>query len=105
MAGYTPQNRGNKTTNRTGPNVSRKLRAAGWNISPSARKYREKGIFVSAGGNHVWILVDLGDSSKNVDVAKAMTTQLSTWDCVSGGVRWTQPGNGGHCSIRFDYQR
>lgn len=104
MAGKLPQNRGNKTTSRVGTTMSRKLRAAGWNISPSARKHRYDGIFVSAQGDHVCILVDLGVDQRNREGARQMAAQLVGWDCVPDVVRVSESPETGACFIQFTYQ-
>lgn len=76
MASSLMQNRGNKSSNRIGSTVSRKLRAAGWNISPAGRKYRYDGIYVSAQGDSVNVMVDLGLASKNLRVAEGISAEL-----------------------------
>lgn len=86
MAGYLPQGRGNKTTNRTGSNVSRKLKAAGFNISPAARKYRYEGIFVSAQGDHVSVMVDLGRADRNLALGNQIAEFLVMLDCCASPV-------------------
>lgn len=64
MAGYQPKNRGNRSTNRVGATVSRRLRAADWNISPSARKYKADGMFVTGHGDSVTVLMDFGVATR-----------------------------------------
>lgn len=91
MAGYLPQNRGNKSASRPGPLVSRKLRAAGWNVSPSARRHDFDGIFVSAQGDSVSVWVRLGSPERNASVALSIELELSVWGQV-GNVHRTQSG-------------
>lgn len=105
MAGITPQNRGNKSATRTGATVSRKLRAMGWNISPAARKYKAEGIFVSAQGDYVSILVDLGNAAKNREIAAQLRAEIeaSPWGPAACGGR--DDAMNGFSFVRFDYVR
>lgn len=104
MSGFVPRNRGNKGSNRTGVTVSRRLRAAGWNISPSGRKYKSEGIFVSAGCNLVTVLFDLGIDAKNARLARKMADELE-------GLGWavdvqvTLPEGTGAAFIHFEYRK
>jgi len=78
MSGYRPANRGNRTpsTVRHGQRVSRKLIAMGWKISPAARKHRYDGVFVSAAGDFVSVMVDLGLRDRNARTAEAIAAQV-----------------------------
>jgi len=105
MAGYTPQNRGNKGTNRLGAVVSRKLRAAGWNISPAARRHRHDGIYVSAQDNHVSIVLDLGLPQRNTQVMLKMAQELAAWPGTSEEIRLSSPEGTDACFIHFTYNR
>lgn len=77
MAGSLPRNRGNRSPNRLGSVVSRRLRKDGWNISPAARRYRAQGIFVRGMDAYVSVLVDLGSRSETEALALAET--VKTW--------------------------
>lgn len=79
MAGALPRNRGNRSTNRVGSTVSRRLRAAGWNVSPSARKFKYDGMFVTGHGDSVSVLMDFGLDAKNLRVAKAVQLEMAGW--------------------------
>jgi hypothetical protein len=79
MAGYRPKNRGNRSTNRVGSTVSRRLRAAGWNISPSARKYKADGMFVTGHGDSVTVLVDFGLADRNMKATEGVSAELANW--------------------------
>ncbi len=79
MAGALPRNGGNKSANRVGPTVSRRLRAAGWNVSPAARKFKHDGMFVSARDNFVTVLLDLGIEFKNKRYAGDVEATVRTW--------------------------
>jgi hypothetical protein len=83
MSGYLPQNRGNKTVHRTGSTVSRRLRAAGFNISPSARKHLYSGMFVSAAEDYASVLFDLGDEMRNREASAEVYQLVGTWERVS----------------------
>lgn len=101
MTSQLMSNRGNKNTDRTGTTVSRKLRAAGWNISPSARKYSYPGIYVSAQGASVTILVDLSSSAENYRVAMAMSGELIGWGGAAA-IRVSDSAAGARF-VRFTY--
>ena len=103
MAGVVPQNRGNRSATRIGSAMSRKLRTAGWNISPSGRKHKHEGIFVSAQGDHVSILVDLGYYGKNVHTADLIFSDIIKWGCVPENARLSTSDQ--VCFIHFEYQR
>jgi hypothetical protein len=79
MAGVLPRNRGNRSTNRVGATVSRRLRAAGWNVSPSARKYKHAGMFVTGHGDSVTVLVDFELDAKNKRVADGVAAEMRGW--------------------------
>lgn len=83
MAGALPRNRGNRSSNRTGSTVSRRLRAAGWTISAPARKHRYPGVFVSTAGDHVSVYVDTDNESRNDRFAADLVAELATWPQVS----------------------
>lgn len=86
MPGYRPANRGNRTpsTARVGQRVSRKLKAAGWKVSPAARKNRYDGMFVSAMGDFVSVLFDLGSPTDNKMCGESLAEQMRTWPQASG---------------------
>lgn len=79
MAGFRPSNNGNRSTNRVGATVSRRLRAAGWNVSPSARKFQADGMFVTGHGDSFSVLVDFGLNAKNLRVANGVAAEIGTW--------------------------
>lgn len=83
MAGYLPRNRGNRSTDRTGAVVSRRLRAAGFNISPAARKHKANGIFVSGYKGGATVLVDLGRTGANRATATDIFDRVADWPQVS----------------------
>src|SRR5262245_15806782 len=83
VAGLLPQNRGNKSTHRTGATVSRRLRAADFNISPAARKHRHAGMFVSAQGDHCSVWIDLDLDARNERVMGEVVETLRTWTEVT----------------------
>lgn len=83
MAGALPRNGGNKSAIRVGPTVSRRLRAADFNVSPSARRYKADALTVAARGYHISILVDLGLATKNSRVANEIRHELATWPQAS----------------------
>lgn len=103
MAGALPRNGGNKTANRVGSAVSRRLRAAGWNISPSARKYKADGMFVSAAGDNVTVLLDFGLASKNKRYAGGVEATVRPW-AETGDVDITVLEDGA-VFVRFTYGR
>lgn len=59
--------------------VSRRLRAAGFNISPSTRKHRYDGIFVSGQGGHASVLLDLGSHGINRRVVFHIMDEIKRW--------------------------
>lgn len=63
--------------------ISRRLRAANWVISPSARKHRHPGVFVTGAGSHANVLVDTGVDVRNEWVADGIVAELKTWSQVS----------------------
>lgn len=101
MAGALPQNRGNRSTNRTGTTVSRRLRAAGWNVSPSARKYKADGMFVTGFEDSATVLLDFGVASKNMRLADEVAAEIQTWP-QAFDVRIEAAGDGA-VFVRFDY--
>lgn len=94
MAGYLPQNRGNKSTSRPGPAVSRRLRRMGWNISPSARRHDFDGIFVVAQGDRVTIQISSGDMARNVDSGADLAQDLTNMVGMSRVTTWQSPDTG-----------
>ncbi len=97
-----PRNNGNRSTNRVGATVSRRLRAANWNISPAARKYKASGMFVTGfPDGSVTVLVDLGLDAKNVRVADQVAAELRTWDQVTGVA--VSPSETGAVFVRLNY--
>lgn len=102
MAGYRPKNRGNRSTNRVGATVSRRLRAADWNVSPSARKYKADGMFVTGHGDSVTVLMDFGVAAKNQRVAEGVAATVRGWPQVSGFVS-IDPLEDGAVFVRFTY--
>lgn len=103
MAGYLPQNRGNRSPKRTGAIVSRKLKAAGFNISPAARKYKYEGIFVSAQGDYVSILVDLGDRDRNLVAANEIAAAVCTMKINDNPVNTRRTEGLDSMRVTFDY--
>ena len=83
MAGALPRNRGNRSSNRTGSTVSRRLRAAGWTISAPARKHRYPGVFVSTAGDQVAVYVDTDLEVRNDRLAADLVAELAAWPQVS----------------------
>lgn len=79
MSGMRPANRGNRSANRTGTAVSRKLRAAGFNIAPSALRHLREVTTVSAYGDNVSILVDMGLAAKNRRYSGELVAELLGW--------------------------
>lgn len=79
MAGYRPQNGGNKSTQRYGVTVSRRLRTAGINVSPAARRYQHLGVFVAGRGDYISILVDLGTQERSKGVAEEIAEIVRGW--------------------------
>src|SRR5215470_1232186 len=67
-----------------GPVVSRRLRVADVNVSPSARRYRHEGIFVRAVGDMVSVLIDLGSDRRNHEARILVEETISSWPQVSG---------------------
>jgi hypothetical protein len=79
MAGYLNAP-GNKTTDRTGANASRKLKAAGFNVSPAARRYSHDGLFVTGRQGRVSVLVSLGQGAQgNLKAAADIAALARTW--------------------------
>lgn len=100
MAGYRPQNNGNRSPLRTGSTVSRRLRAAGFNVSPAARKHRHPGLFVSAMGDTISVLVDTDLDDHNERVAAELRDVVATWPEAQG---WTTTHISGAVLIHFTY--
>lgn len=102
MAGYLPRNHGNRSGNRIGSTVSRRLGAAEWNISPSGNKFQRPGIYVSAAGDLVSILVDLDNHHENRVAAAGILAEVWGWEQVSDaeGICHNEDGS---WSVRFTY--
>ncbi|PPS89576.1 hypothetical protein [Streptomyces sp. MH60] len=79
MSGYRPQNRGNKKELRLGPGVTRRLKAAGVNVSPNAAKHTRYGIFVSARGEYISVYVDLGGEDAVREAAQEIARIVTSW--------------------------
>lgn len=104
MAGALPRNRGNRSANRVGATVSRRLRAADWNVSPSAHKYKRDGMFVTGRGDRVTVLLDFGIESKNLRLAEGVAATVRGWDQVNGAVSIDLLEDGA-AFVRFTYGR
>jgi len=98
MSGYRPQNSGNRSAQRLGPTISRRLRAAGWNVSPAARKHKADGIYVSAMGDFISVLVDLG--GRSAGEAQALAETVRGWGCVP-----QVKDEAGYSLVHFTYGR
>lgn len=83
MSGVRPANRGNRSANRIGSVVSRRLRAAGWNIAPAAMRHKRDVTTVSAQGNRVSVLADTGLDGRNLRIAKGILNDVACWPEVS----------------------
>lgn len=79
MSGVVPANRGNRSPNRTGALVSRKLRRAGWNIAPASLRHRRDVTTVAAMGDYVSVLADTGLISRNRRIADGISAEVSSW--------------------------
>ncbi|QCX75726.1 hypothetical protein C9F11_10230 [Streptomyces sp. YIM 121038] len=100
MAGRLPAP-GNKRPERYGATVSRRLRAAGWRVSPSAARHQRDGIYVRAAGDFVSVLIDLPDHAA---VGERIAGEVRSWGMepeVSNdsheGMTWTK--------VRFTYRK
>lgn len=91
---------GNKTPNRTGPVVSRRLRAAGFNISPSAARNVRDGITVAARGDMISVLIDLPGANRS-EIARDIATVAASWP--EAGL--VQVSDGDATFVRFAYGR
>jgi hypothetical protein len=104
MAGLLPQNRGNKSATRIGPVVARRLKKAGINVSSAARKGRSQGIFVSARGDRISVLIDLDRPEPIIsEQASEIAAVVTSWGLTPeisvrkvesgfiGNVRFTHP--------------
>lgn len=79
MSGYRPHP-GNRSTPRFGVSISRRLRAAGYNIMPSARKHKAPGVTVSqAGGDFASVLIDIDGAARRARLADEMTELITSW--------------------------
>jgi hypothetical protein len=104
MPGYRPANRGNRTPNRVGTVVSRRLRAAGVNVSPSARKYRCPGIFVSTMGSYTSIMIDLLNDAQNDAAADDILSVIRDMVQVVDPYLSGRENSGDPLYVRFDYK-
>lgn len=103
MAGALPKNNGNKTANRIGATVSRRLRSAGIRVSPAADRYRREGTFVAARGDLVSVLVSTGDRASNTATAARVLCAASHWPQVHDfEIEKTEDGS---CFVWFTYGR
>lgn len=100
MTGSLRRNSGNKSANRVGPVVSRRLRAAGFNISPSAARNVRDGITVAARGDCVSVLVDLPGTVRSV-IAQEIAAAVAAWP-QAGPVKVSE---GDATFVRFTYGR
>lgn len=101
MSGYRPANRGNKTTTRIGSTVSRKLRAAGWNIAPAAMRHKRDVTTVSAQGRRVSVLADTGLEGRNLRIARGILDEVACWPEVDDTDLTVSET--GAVFVRFDY--
>lgn len=105
MSGYRPQNRGNKTTARTGPVVTRRLKAAGINVSPAANKYNREGVYVSARGQHVSVFIDLPGEDNVTAVADEVVKAVTSWGIPADRRLTRHDIDGGHtATVTFTYK-
>jgi hypothetical protein len=81
--------------------VSRRLRAAGFTISPAARRYVAQGVFVRAHENRVSVTVDLGVDS--VDVAAEIAAEIASWGFLSMVTKDEHEGET-WATVRFTYE-
>lgn len=79
MAGYLSQNKGNRSNTRFGSAASRRLRSAGYNISPAARRHRHDGIFVAGRGDYISVLVDLPGTDRCARAAEEIAATVRSW--------------------------
>lgn len=84
MAGALQKNRGNRSGNRVGALVSRRLKAAGFNPLPSARRHITPGLFVSGTGSAT-VVIDYGNESTNMEVLRNLTAEVGTWGIGADG--------------------
>lgn len=103
MSGYRPQNRGNKSGLRIGPVVARRLRQAGINISPAAAKYHREGVFVSARGLHISVLVDLGDPQRARESAEDVVRVVTSWGLEPSAQESTHDDGGVTITVSFTH--
>lgn len=99
MAGYITKG-GNKGTNRTGAQVSRKLRDLGWNISPAARRHTAYGITVSASLGRASVYVNTGLSGRDTQTAYQIAMDVAEWGRASDVA--VSEGTDGAMWVRFD---
>lgn len=102
MSGVVPANRGNRSPNRTGSMVSRKLRRAGWNIAPAAMRHKRDVTTVAAMGDYVSVLADTGLSGRNRRIADGISAEVSSWPQASDVE--TVDTESGAVFVRFTYQ-
>jgi hypothetical protein len=100
MAGKRPQNSGNRSSLRLGPVVSRRLKAAGFNISPAARRYKAQGIFVRAAERRISVTVDTGANAATV--AAEIAAEVASWGFPAEVASQTHEGES-WSTVRFTY--
>jgi hypothetical protein len=100
MAGKRPQNSGNRSSVRFGPIVSRRLKAAGFNISPAARRYTHQGIYVRANENRISVTVDTGANA--IEIATEIAAEVAGWGFLAEATKGEH--NGEHwATVHFTY--
>jgi hypothetical protein len=100
MAGKRPQNSGNRSSLRLGPTVSRRLKAAGFNVSPAARRYTAQGIFVRAAERRVSVTVDTG--ANHIAVATEIAAEVASWGFLAEVTKYEHEGEA-WATVRFTY--
>ena len=84
-----------------GTTVSRRLRKAGFNISPAAARHKRDGVFVKAMGDRISVLIDLGNGVENHAVATSIWMEASAWTQTSN---FDSDGNGRRILVWFTYR-
>lgn len=103
MSGYRPQNRGNRTAARSGAAVSRRLRSAGVNLSPSGNKHKRPGIFVTGRNEFISIYVDLDANEEDTrEVTDHIADVVRSWG-MDPTVTITMHGSEATGRITFQY--
>lgn len=103
MSGYQPANRGNRSSNRIGATVSRRLRAAGFNVVSPDRRHVTRCMTVQATDDRVSVLVDYGLTAKNNRIAAEVAETLVGWTQVSDLSTDSKLCGDGAVFIWFDY--